>query len=235
MYVLNAVSNSWEYYAESDGECWWNVARYSTVWANIDILNTNGAVYLAASAPVPSGAFTITSYDPITTEFKAKGWRRLSYHTTGEQAGTWTYDDFTDTESGGWNYLKNIRSCTREKLYYKGVEVWPKCPKTWSYNGVELPALPAYDTAKYPYAVIFHSSTTTSLILMSGSSLDVATLSYIPEDVKVYNPGANGWVEDVTIPTASWVVVKYLVWSNFNLVSTDTATIFLAASTPIPV
>lgn len=93
-------------------------------WANFDIYYDD-TVYLAASAPVPSGGFTITDYDPITTEFKAKGWRRLSYHTTGEQAGTWSYDDFTDTESSGWNYLKNIRSCTREKLYYNDVEVWP--------------------------------------------------------------------------------------------------------------
>ena len=82
--------------------------------------------YCYLAKDTQNSPFVITGYDPITTEFKAKGWRRLSYHTTGEQAGTWTYDDFTDTESGGWNYLKNIRSCSREKLYYNGYEVWPE-------------------------------------------------------------------------------------------------------------
>lgn len=76
------------------------------------------------STTYPSG-FTITTYDPITTNFAAVGWRRLSYHTTGELAGTWTYDDFSTTASFGGNFLKNIIQCSREKLYYNGVEVWP--------------------------------------------------------------------------------------------------------------
>lgn len=86
--------------------------------------------------------FEITYYDPVTTEFRARGWRRVSYHTTGEHAGTYTTDDFTTQESGGWNYLKNIRVCTREKLYYNGVEIWPNAnspvlapyPIQWSFN-----------------------------------------------------------------------------------------------------
>lgn len=93
-------------------------------WSNYD-LYLDGSVYLAASDPVPSGGFTITYYDPSTTEFKATGWTRLSYHTTGENAGQWTFDDFTSEASAGENYLKNIRYCTREKLYWQGYEVWP--------------------------------------------------------------------------------------------------------------
>ena len=72
-----------------------------------------------------SESFEITSYNPINTDFAAKGAVRLAYHTTGENAGKWTHDNFYDTPSKGWNYLKNIRSCTRDKLYYKGYEVWP--------------------------------------------------------------------------------------------------------------
>ena len=78
----------------------------------------------AYNSASPSG-FTITRYDPATTDFSAVGWRRLSYHTTGELAGKWTYDDFSTTPSTGGNYLKNIIQCSREKLYYNGVEVWP--------------------------------------------------------------------------------------------------------------
>lgn len=122
--LLTAESTGWTFINNLTNSTM-AVTGENNIWCNTDILNEDGTVYLAKSDPVPSGGFTITSYDPITTEFKANGWRRLSYHTTGEQAGTWTYDDFTDTESGGWNYLKNIRSCSREKLYYQGVEVWP--------------------------------------------------------------------------------------------------------------
>lgn len=109
--------------------------------------------YCYLAKDTQNSPFTITSYDPITTEFKAKGWRRLSYHTTGEQAGTWTYDDFTDTESGGWNYLKNIRSCSRDKLYYNGVEVWPNNLYTWQtvYTGTVTTSI--QDTL-YPIASI---------------------------------------------------------------------------------
>lgn len=66
--------------------------------------------------------FSITSYDPVTTEFKAIGWRRLSYHI---ETDSWTDDDFSCSASGGWNYLKNIIMCSRDKLYYAGYEVWP--------------------------------------------------------------------------------------------------------------
>lgn len=110
--------------------------------------------------------FEITFYDPATTEFKAKGWRRVSWHTTGENAGTYTRDNFRTEESGGWNYLKNIRSCTREKLYYQGIEIWPnnqyygyRGVKTYSYNGVVLPTIfdgiaLGMDVTGLPYRVI---------------------------------------------------------------------------------
>lgn len=70
-------------------------------------------------------AFRITWYNPITTEFRAVGWRRVSKHTSGELAGTIEQKDFTTDESDGWNYLCNIRACTRSTLYYNGVEIWP--------------------------------------------------------------------------------------------------------------
>ena len=106
--------------------------------------------------------FEITWYDPVTTEFRAKGWRRVSYHTTGEHADTYTTDDFTTQESGGWNYLKNIRMCTRAALYYNGVEIWPNSQygrQMMFYNGELCPAPPAdWDRAKYQYALSYISN-----------------------------------------------------------------------------
>lgn len=126
-------------------------SKSDVIWVNVDVMSASGqTVIFAASTPSLYGGFEITLYDPATTNFKAKGWRRLSYHRQGDY---WQSDDFTTVESGGWNYLKHITECTREKLYYKGVEVWPNCSQTWSYNGVVLPALLdlEYNGNTYPY------------------------------------------------------------------------------------
>lgn len=98
-----------------------------TLWANHTLGTDNKyTMYYTQDAPtLDLSGFQITSYDPVTTEFSALGWRRLSYHTTGPNAGTWTDDDFKLQASGGGNFLKNIISCTREKLYYEDVEIWP--------------------------------------------------------------------------------------------------------------
>jgi len=78
--------------------------------------------------------FEITSYDPASTNFSAKGWIRVSKHTTGDKAGQTLAYDFRTNASEGGNFLRNIRSCTRAKLYYQGVEIWPT---TWitTYDG----------------------------------------------------------------------------------------------------
>lgn len=83
--------------------------------------------YLYNNADTP---FTITEYDSETTEFKATGWLRVAYHTTGEYARQVTIDDFRTTASEGWNYLKNIRETTRGIFYYNGEQVWPTKPSS---------------------------------------------------------------------------------------------------------
>ena len=118
----NDFDSGWEYVGEYTNAL---NSSFEILWSNADVYSVEGALFMAGSAPIEYDGFTITAYDPTTTEFRAVGWRRVSKHTTGELAGQITKDDFTRTESGGWNYLKNIRSCTRDKLYYKGYEVWP--------------------------------------------------------------------------------------------------------------
>lgn len=96
--------------------CWFNLRRED----GKDISLSDMKQFLIAK-----NCFEITSYNQETTEFKAKNWRRLSYHTTGEFAGTWTNDTFIDTESNGWNYLKHLVMCTRSTLTYNRLVIWP--------------------------------------------------------------------------------------------------------------
>lgn len=218
------------------------------LWCNESIVSTDGVVVFAASDPIPvGGGFTITYYDHSTTEFKATGWTRLSYHTTGDSAGTWTLDDFTSAESGGWNYLKNIRSCTRDKLYYKGYEVWPDDSEyraslgggTMLYNGVELPDIKTVWTDKetYPYAVIvliegvtvvhFTSAVTYSNSNFWACPVGTAYTLYVLEN--------NSWrfaYEGVAAVEISGTPTSAIIWTSHDILNTD-GTVYLAASEPV--
>lgn len=108
--------------APNDSEAPFN---YKILWTNHDICRNDGTVYMKAQEPTHyyTGGFTLTRYDPLTTEFAAVGWRRLSYHVETEE---WNFDDFTTTPSTGWNYLGNIRWCSRKELLHRYLPVWPK-------------------------------------------------------------------------------------------------------------
>ena len=265
--VTPAVGTSLQYKRyryDSDGESVWELVLDETLqgnginshyvcsvgynvekWANFDILNADGTVYFPKSAdPTEYDGFQITWYDPVSTNFKAVGWRRVSKHTTGEDAGTITKDDFTRQESGGWNYLKNIRSCTREKLYYKGVEIWPNMSQTWSYNGVELPALPA---SKYPYATVFyynHVGTywlafTTLPCYQSSIGLPVFSseadgVVYVCDpDGKVSSFPDDEWASSTV--TIQNIPATSAIWANYDVVNDSDGSVHLDASSPVPV
>lgn len=199
-----------------------------------------------------SDDFTITSYDPITTEFKATGAIRMAYHTTGESVGTWTLDDFTSAESGGWNYLKNIRSCTREKLYYTidgtAYEVWPNsawgAADNWNYNGTVLPKLPQWDKTKYPYVLITYynhdNSSYEKYYLLTYSEKPIVcnytTLRFFSTEGAFYSRKliSGKWGE----PNSNSFPSTYFfdgVWANHDILSTTDNTVFLAESNPVPV
>lgn len=201
-----------------------------------------------------SDDFTITSYDPITTEFKTTGAIRMAYHTTGESAGTWTLDDFTSAESGGWNYLKNIRSCTRDALYYGEYEVYPDSAwdtaDNWSYNGTVLPKLPSWDKSAYPYAYIDKLLNYT--LVLSSAPLYVDNTESNTLTGSLHSDGAevNFMIWSCATGGSSWNLanegagvidrVNTVVWANTNLyylnsVNDIDGTLYLAASDPVPV
>ena len=225
------------------------------VWTNYDIrfVHTED-VYMSASDPIEHPAFEITWYDPATTNFKAKGWRRLSYHRQGDY---WQSDDFTTVESGGWNYLKNITECTREKLYYMGVEVWPNMSQTWSYNGTVLPALPAWDRKTYPYAAIVRDTRSNANGVYADSYCVV--LSKVPgvwNDVvlQLYAYGVSNYLErsiNLLVGENEWGELRnprwdyediplasayaQVVWANHDILTKTTGEIYFHASNPTPV
>lgn len=213
--------------------------------------------YCYLAKDTQNSPFVITGYDPITTEFKAKGWRRLSYHTTGEQAGTWTYDDFTDTESGGWNYLKNIRSCSREKLYYNGYEVWPNPIVSCLYNGLELPLLPLRNQETYPYALIasFENNSRRYVTLVySSCKLEREKVALMLQLYATSSGSAIAYKFDSLYEQDGWkrytsydkdfsaageyigmTVTDKVKWANYDVINYGDGTVYLEASEPVPV
>ena len=106
------------------------VGNVEVIWIGADIYAEDKTVLHPAAAYTyqkeANDLFTITYYNPTTTEFRARCWLRAAYHTTGEYAGQVTIDDFVSTESGGNNYICNIRYCTRDALYYNGDVIWQR-------------------------------------------------------------------------------------------------------------
>lgn len=246
-YNTETSIDEWNLEESGNGDEFLTNYRDTVKWANHDILDEDGEVFLEGSDPIPVGSgvpFEITWYDPYTTNFKAKGWRRLSYHRQGDY---WQSDDFTTVESGGWNYLKHITECTREKLYYMGIEVWPNMSQTWSYNGVELPALPAWDRAKYPHAWIYQSKTTGNYVLRVTSVPVTYTYDRLLNKGYVYSLNGTGntypleqdtWTlfqEDVEFGNYFAISDFLSLWSNHAIKGEEGGGVYQSASIPTPV
>ena len=106
------------------------IGDVEVVWIGADIYAEDNTVLHPAAAYTyakeANDLFTITYYNPTTTEFRARCWLRAAYHTTGEYAGQVTVDNFVSQESGGDNFIKNIRFCSRDALYYEGEAIWQR-------------------------------------------------------------------------------------------------------------
>ena len=90
---------------------------YTGDYANMAILE--GYTYLSIVFLMDD--FTVTSFDPTTTEFKASGWLSCSLN---KFADTWDVTDWRNEASAGQNYVKNIRYSS---VYweYNGSIIWP--------------------------------------------------------------------------------------------------------------
>ncbi len=124
--------------------------------------------------------FEITYYNPVTTEFRAKGWQRGKLVSTVGGMKWYAMTDYLTEESPGGDYINKIQYCTRSKLYYNGEQIWPKTSAEPEasyylygtpsesgnvaiaegdgyvvYKGGVLPKLPEWD--RYSHVVVYYS------------------------------------------------------------------------------
>lgn len=197
-----------------------------------------------------------------TTEFEARDWIRVSYHTTGEYKGQFTVDDFRGNKySEGWNYYKNIRWSTEEAIYHGALEIWPN-PNFYRYGGIVLPPLPDRDETKYPYEFIYgpeNNSFGSSFVLhftQSAWSFDPNTgvcygtpnSSYISYRIHPHATGTPGWkwfgINDYPNPDrlgsgGAYSGLKepnsWPRWANYPMINHANNTVFLEASEPVKI
>lgn len=110
----------------------------------------------------------------------------------------------------------------------------------YSYNGVELPALPEWDKPAYPYACIGDEATnfygTTHILFLcvnQPKEFENAAI-YTPDGGrKVYYLTNGAWVLKYNNSSAGRFVSRAM-WSNFDYLLSDGA-LYLAASDPVPI
>lgn len=111
----------------------------------------------------------------------------------------------------------------------------------YSYNGVELPALPEWDKEKYPYAHLFKLNRNHYMLYITKEinyavSGDNFNLLHKAEDLQ-YSKWTSDttWGEPYILSTQSGTAhVTDVIWANFDVVD-ETGDVVLSATEPIPI
>lgn len=106
----------------------------------------------------------------------------------------------------------------------------------YSYNGVELPALPEWDKETYPYALIYTDISKCTYFVMAKSwSTPETTAHYLNCRYALVSELTDGaWGEIKKAPFGDVGVERTaLVWANSDIYMSDGA-LYFAASKPIP-
>lgn len=129
----------------------------------------------------------------------------------------------------GWQLGKRLRMRGRKPIGY-------------SYNGTVLPELPELDKEKYPYAAlayvditngywIFVCSPTPIILSECGTLENIDNAVPIIDTTLVDGVWGTPEVSENGMDYFPWVIAK---WSNHDILNED-GTLYLAASTPVPV
>lgn len=106
------------------------------------------------------------------------------------------------------------------------------------YNGIELPALPAWDKEKYPYASIADDGSGYYYLDYSAKPTIVSAAGNVGWGGAMYmcKQGQTDWVRD----GVEGIIFPTLIWANYDAYYADSAgdvagTLYLPASDPVPV
>ena len=118
------------------------------------------------------------------------------------------------------------------------------------YNGVELPPLPEWDKEAYPYALMTIHGTGYAIITTSqrlykriasdGKPYVVSKEQFLAQRY-YHHPNVGGWSHEATyseyVPSLGYYHLGHNspFWVNFDILSVEDNSVWLAASDPIPV
>lgn len=169
----------------------------NVVWTNTDLYRPDGALYLAASTPVPvlNPSVLMQGFMMGDAVKRMRAKRLLHDHTYSAEvtAPTCTEKGYTactcascghryvsnEVPATGHDYVSEVidpttkaqgytqHTCSRCGDTYKD-NYTERLPVAYRYGTVELPPLPEYDTTAYPYAFIFTSSSGTTYLYYSN-------------------------------------------------------------------
>ena len=205
----------------------------------------------------------------VGCRLRAMRGKRLSHdHTYSAEvtAPTCTRKGYTTCSCGcGYRYLSNVVPATGHDYVSEVIEptttaqgytqhTCSRCgksytdnykerlPVAYSYNGVELPALPEYDTTAYPYAFIFTNSSGTTYLYYSNqqfhgySSVMDLVRNLAACTLGTYKISNGAWIVG-TAPqeyAANEVATNIPFWANYDVLDVREQ-LWCAASEPVPI
>jgi hypothetical protein len=201
-------------------------------WANYDMLDQDGTIYLHKSAPIPVIG---GKENPIAPSVFLAGLRfgSLSRHCVAQPA----LPDGVLISSDGYiltdcNGVYLIASADAEPEQPDSPDVPSDEPIAYLYNGVQLPALPEWDRATYPFAYIAYKENIGYVFAVSGTERHA-------NDLKTMMVFGNDYTRKLV--DGEWVAAGggtgfSPVWGNYDICyANDLDTVILPKSDPIPV
>lgn len=179
----------------------------------------------------------------------------------GDKLGRWVYLETTEKSANTNAWSDNgvsaailwsntdLRDYANDTLYLGASEPVPcnaqgeDSSTSYLFNGVQLPALPAYDKSVYPVALItkddkgYWLELCPALIYRTREGKYEVGVAKPSKDCRI-EYGDNAWSDFFTVTSIdTWlseVGSDYIIWTNTDIMYAD-GTIALAASDPVPV
>ena len=109
-----------------------------------------------------------------------------------------------------------------------------------TFGGIKFKNLPPYDTEVYPYAAIISNGSIYSVritktpITHNGTALQMEVGEYYRRNYSTTNGWEDSLIHDECTSVSTLDPDFIPVWSNYDIIKTDTDSVMLTASEPIP-